>query len=74
MFDVDLSTCEYAGHGVVGLSGELVAVPDLSAQTRRWPRFAATARDAGFTAVQALPMRPREQTIGALNGQPAPPG
>jgi GAF domain-containing protein len=44
-----------------------VAAPDLSAETRRWPRFAPAARDAGFAAVQALPMRLREQIIGALN-------
>lgn len=33
----------------------------------RWPLFAATARDAGFRAVQALPLRLRDQVLGALN-------
>ncbi len=40
---------------------------DLVAEAERWPRFTAAARDTGFTAVQALPMRLREQVIGALN-------
>ena len=44
-----------------------VQATDLAAEARRWPRFAAAAQRAGFTAVQALPMRLREQVIGALN-------
>jgi transcriptional regulator with GAF, ATPase, and Fis domain len=48
-------------------SGRPVAAPDLAAAASRWPRFAPAARQAGFAAVQALPMRLREQVIGALN-------
>jgi transcriptional regulator with GAF, ATPase, and Fis domain len=48
-------------------TGRPVEATDLAAETRRWPRFAAAAQRAGFTAVQALPMRLREQVIGALN-------
>jgi len=51
-----------------------VAVADLSTEARRWPHFAPTAQAAGFAAVQALPMRLREQTIGALNLFRAEPG
>jgi GAF domain-containing protein len=48
-------------------AGEPVAVTDLSAAAGRWPRFAPAAQQAGFAAVQALPMRLRTQIIGALN-------
>jgi GAF domain-containing protein len=54
-------------------TGQPVTAEDL-AVARRWPRFAAAARDAGFAAVQALPMRLREQVIGALNLFRAAPG
>jgi transcriptional regulator with GAF, ATPase, and Fis domain len=47
-------------------TGQPVA-SDLGAAAQRWPRFAAAARRAGFAAVQALPMRLRDQVIGALN-------
>src|SRR3984957_19809442 len=38
-------------------AGQPVTVTDLKAETRRWPRFAGAAQEAGFSAVQALPMR-----------------
>ena len=54
-------------------SGQPVAATDLGAD-QRWPRFAAAAGQAGFSAVQALPMRLRDQVIGALNLFRAAPG
>jgi len=54
-------------------SGQPVTATDL-ATDQRWPRFAAEAAQAGFAAVQALPMRLREQVIGALNLFRAAPG
>src|SRR3984957_12306092 len=48
-------------------TGLTVHSADLAAETGRWPRFAPAAGQARFTAVQALPMRLREQIIGALN-------
>src|ERR1700678_1300809 len=47
-------------------SGQPVTATDLAAD-HRWPRSAAAAGQAGFSAVQALPMRLRDQVIGALN-------
>ncbi|MEV0072038.1 GAF and ANTAR domain-containing protein [Amycolatopsis sp. NPDC050768] len=47
-------------------SGIPIASADLTADATRWPRFAAAARDCGFHAVQAVPMRLRRQVIGVL--------
>ena len=55
-------------------AGGPVAAADLAAEAQRWPRFAAAAQQAGFAAVQALPLRLRNQVIGALNLFRADPG
>jgi transcriptional regulator with GAF, ATPase, and Fis domain len=55
-------------------SAQPVQAADLEAAAARWPRFAPAALQAGFAAVQALPMRLREQVIGALNLFRAVPG
>jgi transcriptional regulator with GAF, ATPase, and Fis domain len=55
-------------------TGQPIWAADLDAQAQRWPRFAAAARQSGFAAVQALPMRLRDQVIGALNLFRASPG
>jgi GAF domain-containing protein len=40
---------------------------DLRADTGRWPAFAPVALEKGFLSVQAIPMRVRGETVGALN-------
>ena len=48
-------------------TGQPVTAADLAGTGHRWPRFAAAATQAGFATVDALPMRLRDQVVGALN-------
>lgn len=58
----DAGPCLEAYH-----SGEQVRVGDLAAETERWPEFAGRAGSDGFKAVIAIPLRLRDERIGALN-------
>ncbi len=49
----------------VSTSRQVVSA-DLDLESR-WPRFVARARQAGYRAVHALPLRLRSETIGGLN-------
>ena len=48
-------------------TGRPVTAGDLAGPGQRWPRFAESAARSGFRTVEALPMRLRDQVIGALN-------
>ncbi|MFJ5270529.1 GAF and ANTAR domain-containing protein [Streptomyces sp. NPDC088358] len=48
-------------------TGAPVIVTDLIEEADRWPRFVAAAQRSGFGSVQALPMRLRDEVVGALN-------
>jgi GAF domain-containing protein len=48
-------------------TGEPVVNEDLVGLDGRWPLFAPVALDAGYRSVHALPVRLRDQVLGALN-------
>jgi GAF domain-containing protein len=48
-------------------TGQSVINVDLASASKRWPRFAPRAIEAGFRSVHAFPLRLRTQVIGALN-------
>jgi GAF domain-containing protein len=47
-------------------TGQPISVADLTAATKRWPRFVPAALDAGFASVHAVPMRAAGSVLGAL--------
>ncbi|WP_405496711.1 GAF domain-containing protein [Nocardia sp. NBC_00511] len=47
--------------------GEPVFVADLGTTADRWPRFVPRALAAGFVSVHTIPLRLRQEVIGALN-------
>jgi GAF domain-containing protein len=47
--------------------GRAVHSEDLAADSARWPAFVPAALERGFASVQAVAMRVRGQTVGALN-------
>jgi transcriptional regulator with GAF, ATPase, and Fis domain len=55
-------------------TGRPVEIPDLAAASDRWPQFAPSAARSGYASVCALPMRLRDEVIGALNLFAAVPG
>jgi GAF domain-containing protein len=48
-------------------SGKQVVEVDLPSATGRWPRFAPATVAGGYRAVQALPMRRRDEILGTLS-------
>jgi hypothetical protein len=46
--------------------GEAVSAADFSLAEERWPTFAPAALAAGFASVDALPMRLRDNVLGAI--------
>jgi anti-sigma regulatory factor (Ser/Thr protein kinase) len=49
------------------VTGLPIAAVDLGTPDPRWLRFAERAREAGFRAVFAIPVRLRDEVIGVLN-------
>lgn len=49
------------------LTRDTVLVPDIQHERTRWPEFAERAAEYGFGAVFALPLRLRDERVGAVN-------
>jgi GAF domain-containing protein len=47
--------------------GKVVAVDNLDNFTERWPRWAAEAQGRGVHAVLGVPLRVRDESLGAMN-------
>lgn len=48
-------------------TGEQILNVSLEEADQRWPTFASMARTAGFASAHALPLRLRNQVVGAVN-------
>ncbi|SEI14053.1 MULTISPECIES: GAF and ANTAR domain-containing protein [unclassified Leifsonia] len=48
-------------------TGEVISVPDIGRAPEKWSLFREKALEEGFRAVDAIPLRLREDTIGTLN-------
>ena len=48
-------------------TGRVVSVDELGVGDHTWARYERTAIEQGFRSVHAIPLRLRDQTIGALN-------
>ena len=55
-------------------TGEAVTNIPIAEAGQRWPRFQPAAERAGYSTVQALPMRLRDQVIGSMNIYRVKPG
>jgi GAF domain-containing protein len=55
-------------------SGKHVSLPDVAHAPPEWSEFRRTALENGFAAVEAIPMRLRDVTIGTLNLLRSEPG
>lgn len=55
-------------------SGRTVSVPEIADTGDEWRQFREAALDQGFRAMDALPLRLRDTTIGTLNLLRATPG
>lgn len=47
-------------------TGESRGVPDITAETERWPRLAAAMGDAGYRSLHTVPVRLHDRSLGAL--------
>jgi hypothetical protein len=58
----------YAGPCIESfVTGTAVSLPDITRSPERWHAFRDRALEQGFAAIDAIPMRLREDTIGTLN-------
>jgi GAF domain-containing protein len=49
------------------LTGAVVSVPDLDAAVDQWPAFATGAKKLGYGSAHSVPLRLRDETLGAMN-------